>query len=258
MLLVLTAIMLCAILSVSLHGAIVDGPRVDFVGFNGVSVLIGFVLFLGASVLVGPMVGFSLIVSALLHEWGRVLAHRMIGNGNVRFRLLPFVTRVAVSDQPVQTEGAAFLVAIMGSAISVAPLALAYALSEVLSPAYPTLASAFFIFAVTCGALNFVILLPFAPLTGGVCTRLFAVNFWPALAPGMTVFMAAMCASAGLRTGSVALLILAVVGAQSLLHRGKTTLAPMGPQNALTAMATYTFVMATHFSAGYWILETYL
>ena len=257
MLFVLTATILCAITVFSMKTAVFAGPKIEFVGFDWVGIAAGLGVFALATAFFSPVFAFSLIATFLLHEFGHVVGHRIAGHDDVRFRLVPLVSPQPVTDFPVKSEGQAFMIAIMGAGISVGPMALAFAMAAMLADYSPADAKMFHTFAVTCGAVNFLYLMPFWPLDGGHCTRLFAKNFWPSLAPGMTVFMASMFLAAGIRTGSIILLIFAAIGAQSLFRKGVANLVPMGPHNALTAMSAYTFTMAAHFSGGYWLLSQY-
>lgn len=252
------ASVLCAATVFAVRGSVLARPRIPLSGFDGVGVLIGFVLFTLASATLGPIFGISLIISFLLHELGHVIAYRVIGHDDARFRLIPWLSGVPISDRPIKTEAQAFFVALMGPGISIGPMVLAYTLSVTLTQTAPEAAGILKIFAVTCATMNFINLLPFWPLDGGRCTRIFATNFWPALAPAMTVFMTAALASAGLRTGSIALLVLAGVGAQSLLHKPGPKLAPLGSDHGLTALAAYSFTMAAHFYGGWWLLSHYV
>ena len=64
-------------------------------------------------------------------------------------------------------------------------------------------------------------------------------------------------ATASLRTGSVALMVMAAVGAQSLLRRSPTGRTKMSADTGLIALAAYTFTMAAHFSAGWLLFQAY-
>ncbi|MGR3661424.1 MAG: hypothetical protein ACU0CA_09625 [Paracoccaceae bacterium] len=257
MVLVFTASVLCIAMLYALRGSVVTGTPITFSGFDGIGVILGFVAFVAASALMGPLVGISLLISLMLHELGHVLAHRMLGHTTTRFRLVPLYSDQPISDRPLKTEGEVFFVALMGPGLSLAPMVLAMALSGMLANTSPELAGFFRIFAVTCGALNFVNLLPFYPLDGGRCARIAADNFWPALAPGLTVFMSTAMFVAGLRTGSVALIVVAVAGSATLLRRKERLAEPLGPNNGLIALAAYAFTLAAHFSCGWWLLQAY-
>ncbi|MGR3291930.1 MAG: hypothetical protein ACU0C9_12155, partial [Paracoccaceae bacterium] len=199
--------------NVSGHGSIA------VTGLNGVSVVVGFVIYITIAALIGPEFAIPVIATFLVNELGQVLAYRMLGHDNARFRLVPFINKTQISDKLLTTDGDKFFVSIMGPAFCLGPIALAATIATMLSSVAPATAQLFWIFAITCGAVNFVLLMPFSSLPGGRCTSAAVVNFWPALAPAMTVFMSAAMFTASLRTGSVALMVMAGVGAHSLWRR---------------------------------------
>jgi len=254
---VFTAAILCGALLYALRGGVIAGGPVSFSGFNGIGVVFVFIAFVFAAALLGPAFGVSLLISLFIHELGHVLAYRMLGHTNTRIRMVPLLPGSEISDKPLTSEGEAFFVAIMGPGLSLAPMVLALALSAAFSQTAPGFAVAMRVFAVTCGALNFVNLLPIWPLDGGRCARLAASSFWPGLAPGITIFMCSALAMAGLRSGSIALIILAAIGAHSLLRKSEPLAQQMNANNALIALAAYTFTFAAHFTSGWLLLEIY-
>lgn len=255
--LLLSAAIICAATAYSLRSATPAGTPITYYGFDGVSVLFGFVAFTLAAAPLGTVFGFSLLVSLVLHELGHVLAYRMLGHRDTRFRLVPLLTKLPISDQPLKSEGEAFFVALMGPGFSLAPMTLAATLSVSLAGSMPETSNILRIFAIACGSLNFVNLLPFWPLDGGKCARIAASNFWPALAPAMTVFMCAALASASWRTGSLTLLVIAGIGAHSLLRKSENFSKRLGPDAGLIALAAYTFTLAAHFLGGWALLNTF-
>lgn len=249
--------MLCILTAYALRGSLATGTPVVYSGFDGITVIAGFIMFVAAASVFGTAFGVSLILSCLLHELGHFLAHRMLGHSATRFRLAPILTREPSSDTPLTTEAQAFFVALMGPGLCLAPVAFAMTSSFALADIAPVTADYLVIFAVTCGAFNFVNLLPFFPLDGGRCARIAANNFWPALAPAMTVFMAAAFASASIRLGSVSLMVMAGIGAHSLLRRSEDQLVPMGGDRALVGLTAYSFTLAAHFTAGWTLYDAY-
>ena len=229
--LLLSAAIICVATAYSLRSAEPTGTPIAYCGFDGISVLFGFIAFTLVAAPLGTVFGFSILASLVLHELGHVLAYRMLGHR------APLLSNLPISDQPLKSEGEAFFVALMGPGFSLAPMTLAAALSVALANSMPETSNILRIFAIACGSLNFVNLLPSWPLDGGKCARIAAGNFWPALAPAMTVFMCAALASASLRTGSLALLVVAGVGAHSLLRKSENFSRPLGPDAGLVALA---------------------
>jgi hypothetical protein len=230
---------------------------VSFSGFNGIGVVSGFVFIFAGAIALGPQFGIPLLLALLLHELGQVLGYRMLGHENACFRLVPWFNSAKISDQPLKSDGEVFLASIMGPAFNLAPMAISMTLALGLSATHPVAANWLWMFGATVGAVNFISLLPFLPLNGGRCTQAAVKNFWPALAPAMNVFMCAALASASIRTGSVALMVMAGIGAQGLLRKSRTTQSGMKSDDGLIALAAYAFTMAAHFSAGWLLFEAY-
>ncbi len=257
MIFVTLASLLCVVTGRSLCGNLMENGTIAVSGFNGVAVVAGFVVFIATAAIVGPEFGIPLIAALLLHELGRVLAYRIMGHNGARFRLVPILSRTPISDRALSTDAEEFFAAIMGPAFCLGAMALSMAIAAMLMPVAPVAAQSFWIFSVTCGAVNFVSLLPFWPLAGARCARAATVNFWPALAPAMAVFMCTALVAASFRTGSVALMVVAALGAQGLWRRGQNWRTPMAPDVGLIALAAYAFTMAAHFSAGWLLIGPY-
>ena len=151
------ASILCVATAYSLRRSVAGDGTLAVSGFNGIGVVTGFVLYVGIAALVGPEFGVPLIAALLLHELGQVLAYRMLGHQQARFRLFPLTGKVAISDQPLTSDAEDFFAAIMGPAFCLGPMALAMATAAILTPVAPVSAHSFWIFAVTCGAVNFVL-----------------------------------------------------------------------------------------------------
>ncbi len=257
MVFVTIAALLCIITAIVLRPSVMGGGTIAVSGFNGVSVVVGFVLYIAVAALIGPEFAVPFIASLLLTEMGQVLAYRMLGHKGARFRLTAFLTKSAISDIPLKTDGEVFFVSIMGPAFCLGPIALAGAIAAMLGPIAPVMAQSFWIFAITCGAINFILLMPFSQLPGGRCASAAVVNFWPVLVPALTAFMSAAMFTASLRTGSVALMVMAGVGAHSLMRQYKSGRVQMLPNAGLIALAAYTFTLAAHYSVGRFLFEAY-
>lgn len=251
------AMVICFFVAASLKPLEAHGHHIELVGFDGPGVVLVFVIYVASASLMGDAFAVSLLLGFALHEAGHVLANRMLGRGPSRFRMIPAFTPLNVSAAPFRKEGDAFFMAIMGAGFSLAPMAMSLALTVPMRLVWPEVADFLLVFGATIGALNFLMLLPFWPMDGGRCAEIAARNFWPALAPGLTAFMVASMGMAGMRSGSLSLLVLAAFGLHSLLRRTDHQLDPMGPNAGLIALAAYTFTFAAHFSAGWLLLDLY-
>ena len=252
-----TATTLCAAMTAILRPLVPARGRVELIGFDGIGVIVAFIAYVLFAALLGNAFAVSALAAVFIHEMGHVLAHNMLGRGTSRFRMIPLLNPIPVEEHPLGKESEVFFVALMGAGFSLAPLAFALAMSLVLRGIAPALADNLMIFGATIGALNFLLLLPFPPLNGGRCAHIAARNFWPGLGPGMTVFMISAFAMAGIRTGSIALMVLAAFGVYGLFRKTDSKLKPMGAQTGLVALAAYTFTMAAHFTGGWMLFGIY-
>ena len=257
MLFLLIAICLSIGLASCLRSALTPEGQIIFSGFNGVGVVAAFVAFAAVGFLFGFTVAACTLLSLFIYELGQMLARRSLGVKQAELRLLPlpFLSRTKAPHLGDDPLGDCY-VALMGAGLSLAPLALAFTASQLLVPYNHELATLALTFAVTCGAVNFIMLLPFVPLDGGHCVRVFAYSFWPAIGPAITCFMIAVFASASLKDGSVAFMVLAAIGLQSLLPRRFKVQRPLAPNDALTVLAAYSFTLAAHFCGGWWLIQT--
>jgi Zn-dependent protease len=123
--------------------------------------LVAFGAFLG--------MGLALVVIAVLfvHEFGHLLAYRLIGQPWGRMMFLPLVGGIAIPRLPFQTQGEAVFAALMGPGLSTI-LAIACALPFFLSgESSPLLAS----IGLVTVMINLFNLTPAEPLDGGIAIR---------------------------------------------------------------------------------------
>ncbi|MCI2400266.1 hypothetical protein [Aliiroseovarius subalbicans] len=237
--------------------ALADGPPLALSGLNGASVVIAFTCFVSVGVLMGSVFAFALLLAFLLHEFGHVLAYRMVGHADARFRLVPFWNGVRISDTPPRSDLDAFFIALMGPGVSLAPMVLSFALVDVLAPHAP-LASDFFLqFALATGALNFVNLLPLWPLDGGRCIRIMVQAQFPGVGPLAAAAMSAALMGFAYSVSSVLIFLMALVGAFALItgredHASRATLTKHELRLALTA---YFAALSAFFLGGWWIIR---
>lgn len=227
-------------------------------GFDGMGVLLAFVGFVAIASLLSIGVAASVLVALGLHEAGRVLAHWMLGHGQTNFRFLPLITGDPIShSQPRDDTELAFL-SLMGAGLSLAPMALSLSLWQVLSENGAPFSGYFLVFGTSLGAVNFLLLLPFWRLPGRSCADVVSRAFWPALAPGMAAFLGAAFLAAGLRAGSVALLLIGAYGISSIFRKPRRGTAAMSSADALIALAAYAFTLAAHFGATMMLVQAIL
>jgi Zn-dependent protease len=234
-------------------GLRVVGTDAQGVGLGAVSVLIAAWYF-------GPLYGLALILTVMIHEYGHVAAFRATGHADARFRLVPLMGGYAISDRAPETEAEDFFISLAGPALSLAPMVIAYTLSEVLAPVSQPVSKFLWVFAATTAALNFLNLLPLWPLDGGRCLRAITHAVHPRLATGLTLAMSAAFAAGALLLHSVLLFLVAMLGALTIRAADKASRdrQPMAPKDALLAFGAYTFTAAAHFMGGALLLAAYL
>jgi Zn-dependent protease len=253
------AVMLCLTTLYALRDGLVGNGRVlTLAGFDANALGLG-VLAVGAAVyFFGPMYGLALILSIMVHEFGHVAAYRVCGHSDARFRLIPLIGGVAISNQLPASHEKDFFITLMGPGISIAPMVLAMALLEFDWPEISPTADFLWTFAIVTGALNFFNLLPFWPLDGGRCLSVLTATFVPAFAHQVTIALAAAAIVLAIYTQSLGLTFFALMGAQSLMRGHNVTRfqRPMSQMRGALAAAAYVATLATFGLVG-WPLLTW-
>jgi Zn-dependent protease len=248
------AVMLCLTTLYVLRGGLVgQGGVITLAGLDANALGMG-VLAVGAAVyFFGPMYGLALILSVMVHEFGHVAAYRICGHSDARFRLIPLIGGVAISDQLPASHEKDFFISLMGPGICIAPMVLAMALLELNWPYESPTADFIWIFATVTGALNFFNLLPFWPLDGGRCLSILSTTFVPRFAQQVTMAMAAAAIVLAIYTQSLGLTFFALMGAQSLIRGQDVTRfqRPMSMGRGALAAAAYLATLAAFGSVGW-------
>ena len=251
----LVSLSYCALTAFGLRGGLQGGGRIEADWEGRVLAVLAFG---AASLLLGPLYGIALTLSVMLHEFGHVAAYRVIGHDDARFRLLPLLGGVAISDRLPGTEEESFFVSLMGPGICVAPMVAAFAIAPIAAEVSPLAGEFLLTFAQVTGALNFFNLLPLWPLDGGRCARNVVAAISPAAATQLSAIMAAALIAAAIAMQSVALVFFALMGAQSVLFAGGDFgQRRMSPRRALLALSAWIAVTAT-FAVGGWPVISWL
>ena len=143
--------------------------RTDHLISAGVAVATGIVTLGTFAFAFGWVISFMLLAALLIHEFGHLLAYRMIGQPWGRLVFLPFLGAVALPRLGFTTQGQSVFAAIMGPGFSIIVpiLAAAYVYFYPQRPG-PDLA---LMIGLVAAALNLFNLLPVEPLDGGVILR---------------------------------------------------------------------------------------
>jgi Zn-dependent protease len=260
MLSLLFATILCLSTLYALRGGLM-GQRgfLTIAGFDANALLMG-VAAVGAAVwFFGPMYGAAVIVSVMVHEFGHVAAYRVCGHSDARFRLIPLIGGVAISNQVPASYEKDFFITLMGPGICIAPMVLAMALLEMDWPYQNGAADFLWTFAIVTGALNFFNLLPFWPLDGGRCLAVLCNTFWPGGARQVTMAMSGAAIAIAIYSQSIAMTVFAVMGVQSLFTAQAIAQfqRPMTPTRGALAAAAYAATLATFGTVGWPLLRSF-
>lgn len=258
--LLIAGVVFTALTLYALRGGLVGKHGLTVVGFDIESLAMGALAIILAAHFFGPLFGLALIFSVIIHEFGHVAAFRVAGHSDARFRLVPLMGGYAISDTLPATQKKDFFITLMGPGISLAPMILAFGLSEYAWEVHPLAGQFLSTFGYVTASLNFLNLMPFWPLDGGRCVRIIAYTFWPGMANMLTILMSAALAAIAVFTQHWFLLFFAVLGAQSLMHVDTISRAQarMSWSDGLFATGAYLFTAAAHLWGGWWLLARYL
>lgn len=210
--------------------------------------------------LFGPYMLPAVVVMTLVHEYGHVLAFRLIGHRRPLMRLAIF-GGVAFSGERYKNQAEGAFVALMGPGFSVPLLvvliAAASALSDIAPPVAGYLASSAFIVA----AINGLNLLPFYPLDGGHALRAAATSLGHQFAHNVALAMIFVLAVFSLFMQMWFFLIIAAIGLGGAMQAAKLDfgIRPMRPLTALLTLTTHASLLAVHFYIAWpWLYGMYL
>jgi Zn-dependent protease len=205
----------------------------------------------------GLIFGIALVVAVVIHEFGHVAAFRVCGHADARFRLIPLMGGVAISNSIPASADKSLFISLMGPAICLAPMALCYALAQLLYVSATTelwflVANFLHVLALVLGALNFFNLLPLWPLDGGKITQRLVHHFAPGFTRQTSIAMAVLAAALCLATRSYFLLFFVMMSWQGLVQ-SETLLGiqrRMPNRTAWIALAAYVTTTAAFFLGG--------
>jgi Zn-dependent protease len=239
-------------------GFVLAGQRgLQFAGFDPTALGLGALAVIVAIAYFGWLYGAALILSVVLHEFGHVAAYRVCGHDDARFRLIPILGGVAISNRLPATQGNAFFIALMGPAICLAPMALCFALSDLLATTSSPLSGFLFVFAIVLAVFNFFNLLPFWPLDGGRMVQILAQSFLPGATRQVSIAMIVIGATLAYLGGAYILLLLLLISWGGLMQseRVLTVQRPMTRPRALLALAAYGCTAGAFFLGGSLLLQ---
>lgn len=255
--LLLSMVLVAATVSV-VRPAMAGAAPIQFATLTGTHLTILAAVITALGLGFGWVTSLGLFTAYVFHELGHVLGHRLAGYGAVRFRLMPMARGGQAPDY--DSDLAAFFVTLMGPALGIAPMVLAFALSDLFAGG--PLQSLFGQFALALGAYNFLSLLPVWPLAGGKLVQIL-------LRPGLPHVSALPAASfyAGLIGLSWALempllFLASLVGALAYVMQPRLPADRPGLSRSrsqlMQALSAYLFTLATFFLGGWWVILVFM
>ena len=239
-------------------GFVVPGARgFQLAGFDPNGAGLGALAIIVAVYFYGWVFGLALVLAVIMHEYGHVVAYRVCGHSDARFRLIPILGGVAISNRLPASQSVAFFIAIMGPAICLAPMALAFALSDLLMGQAVGLASFLFAFGMVLASFNFFNLLPFWPLDGGRIVQILCQTYIPWATRQVSIAMTLIGAALALLTGSYILLFFILMSWGGLMQAEQILgiQTPMTKRHGLIALAAYATTAAAFFKGGSFLLQ---
>ena len=259
MLYLVAAIALCLVTWKILAGGWRGVRGFQIAGFDLSSGAMGALAVAAAMYFWGVAYGLALIVAVVIHEFGHVAAFRVCGHTDARFRLIPLMGGVAISNSAPASADKAFFITLMGPAINLGPMVLCFALAEMIFTAEFTselpyiIGSYIYVQGLVFAALNFFNLLPLWPLDGGKLTQRLVYTFAPDLTRQVSIAMTVLAVALCVLTQSWFLLFFVAMGWQGLIQ-SETLLRvqrPFAPKRALLALAAYLTTTAAFLLGGH-------
>lgn len=255
-----TLLLICALIACFgtfriLRGGWTSPLKTTIIGLDPQGLGISALAVIAAMFFFGPVFGLAIIAVIVIHEFGHVAAFRVIGHQDASFRLVPLMGGYAISMREPDTQEESVFVTLMGPAICIAPMLLAYALIPLIGGTFPQAVYPLLTFAGISGALNFFNLLPIWPLDGGRLTAA-VTSVFHERAP--FYIFSTVCALIGLLavlSRSLFLLFLILMTVQHLMQTGGGDgLAPyrrMSKKRALLCLGAWLFTAAALFMGGF-------
>ena len=169
----------------------------------GVALVTGVVSLMTFGLMIGWAISGLLVIALAVHEFGHLLAYRLIGQPWGRMIFLPFLGALAMPRLPYETQGQAVFAALMGPGFSVL-LAIGIALPLMLGISLPDW---LFQMGIVVTVLNLFNLLPLEPLDGGVALRSVLAKLMGTYARFGLLVIGALILVAGLYLEQVVLLV---------------------------------------------------
>lgn len=257
--------MLALVIALGLTAPAIYGLRGGFrghgrgwaiVGFDPSALGLGALAIAAAVYFYGWEFGLALMLTVAVHEYGHVAAFRICGHTDAKFRLIPLFGGVAISNQTPASQEKSFFISLMGPAICLAPMCVAFTGAEVLADVSLPVAQFLYILGMVMGAINAFNLIPFYPLDGGKLVQILTYTYMPWATRNMSIVMSVAAALAAVYMQAFFLLIFVLIGWQNVLQSEQILRAqrPMGKMRGLWALAAYAATTGAFMVAGWPLL----
>lgn len=250
----LAALAACAGTYYALRGGWTSPLKTTIIGLDQKGLGISALAVIAAVIFFGPVFGLALIAVVVIHEFGHVAAFRVAGHHDASFRLVPLLGGYAISNRPVATQEEDVFITLMGPAICLGPMLLAYGLVPFAASMFPPAVGPLITFASICGALNFFNLLPIWPLDGGRLTAAITSVFHDRAPFYIFAVSTALIGLVAVLSQSLFMLIFVMFGVQHLVQTGgsdgRAPYARMSKRRAWICLGAWLFTAAALFMGG--------
>ena len=218
-----------------------------------VAIVTGIFTVLTFGLTVGMPVALVLVFALLVHEFGHLLAFRLIGQPWGRIVFLPFLGAIAVPRMNYETQAQSVFAALMGPGFSCLLLIICALAITLHAPA----STLFVVIGVVTAGLNLFNLLPTEPLDGGVALRSVLARLIGHRAPLALLALGFVLVGVGLYIEQLALVIFggfAVVG-NLRVRKIDVGLTPLSSLQVSIFFFSYVVIFSAHYTMLYRFLD---
>ena len=212
----------------------------------GVGLLTGLISVAAFDIMFGLAFAILLVFALFVHEFGHLLAYRLMGQPWGRMLFLPFLGAIAMPRLPLESQAQSVFAALMGPGFS-ALLALACMLPLTLHHGhYPIIA----LLGLVTAGLNIFNMLPAEPLDGGIALRSVLSRIIGARANYGLMAVGGLICGLGLLMSQIVLLIFGGLAILANLKPRKIDhgLAPLSTLGLSISAFGYVAIVAAHVS----------
>jgi Zn-dependent protease len=209
----------------------------------GVAAVTGLVTLAGFGLWFGWISAVLIVIALAVHEFGHLLAFRLLGQPWGRLVFLPFLGALAMPRLPFRSDGEQAFAALMGPGFSV----LAILPTVIAASAGWSVPEWIVQFAGLAALLNLFNLMPVEPLDGGVALRAMLRRFLGERTYLGMLVSSAVIALIGIRLGSPVVVVLGVFAAlANMKPRPAPSSVPLSARELAAALSGFVVIGAVH------------